>query len=200
MIEAFVDYRSPYSYLAMTNLKRLGESFNVTLIDVGWVMAQVKNQPSPNCPPKAKYAFMDAARSAVHDGIPFAPNMALLGAVRGGTLPARTLMRAGIAAAKLGLDLPFNMAVAGALWAGTEDLTTPEARAQLLVAHGIDAPTLWNDAEAEWTEKVLDENNARAVEKGVFGVPTIFVDDEMFFGNDRMHMIQKTLNAQSVAA
>ena len=199
MIEAFVDYRSPYSYLLLNNLKRLGESFETTLIDVGWVMAQVKNQPSPNCPPKAKYAFMDAARSAAHEGIPFTPNMALLGAVRGGALPARNLMRAGIAAKKLGQDLPFNLVVAGALWAGTQDLTTPEVRTQLLADHGI-AQSLWDDAEASWTETALDENNARAVEKGVFGVPTIFVDDEMYFGNDRMHMIRKKLGAESLAA
>ena len=200
MIEALVDYRSPYSYLAVCNLQRLGESFETTLIDVGWVMAQVKNQPSPNCPPKAKYAFMDAARSAAHEGIPFAPNMALLGAVRAGALPARTLMRAGIAARKLGLDLRFNMAIASAMWAGTEDLTSPEARSQLLAANGIDAPTLWDDAAAEWTEAALNKNNARAVEKGVFGVPTIFVDDEMFFGNDRMPMIRRKAGAESVAA
>ncbi len=195
-----MDYRSPYSHLALNGLGRLGASFEVTLIDVGWVMKRVNNQPSPECPPKLKYAWMDSGRSAAHDGVPFAPNRRSLDAVRRGLLPAQFLLRAGVAAKKLGFDAQFNTALFSCLYAGNDDLTLPEVREHLLTANQIKAPTLWDDVTARWTEEALNQNNVKAVEKGVFGVPTTFADDEMFFGNDRMHLIRKKMGAESIAA
>jgi len=63
-IEFIFDYRSPYSYLANTQLKGLGADVDYKPVDIVAVMKKVNNQPSPLCPPKARYAGIDAARWA----------------------------------------------------------------------------------------------------------------------------------------
>lgn len=110
------------------------------------------------------------------------------------------LLRAGVAAKRLGCGAQFNTAVFRCIWAGNEDLMMPKARAHLLTANRVGVPTLWDDAAMDWTEKALDENNVETVEQGVFGVPTIFADDEIFFCNDRLPLIRKKAGAGSIAA
>jgi 2-hydroxychromene-2-carboxylate isomerase len=52
---------------------------------------------------------------------------------------------------------------------------------------------LWEVAESSEVDEKLIANNERAVARGVFGVPTFFVDDEMFFGNDRLSFVRAKL-------
>jgi 2-hydroxychromene-2-carboxylate isomerase len=46
----------------------------------------------------------------------------------------------------------------------------------------------------------LDDVTAKAAERGVFGAPTIFVGDDMFFGNDRLDFVAEALAAARKAA
>jgi 2-hydroxychromene-2-carboxylate isomerase len=78
------DYRSPYSYLTDTRLKKLGADIAYKPIDIISVMKAVNNQPSPMCPPKARCAGADAGRWAKHYRIPFFPNAGLLQATGAG--------------------------------------------------------------------------------------------------------------------
>jgi 2-hydroxychromene-2-carboxylate isomerase len=198
-IELFADYRSPYSYLTNFRLRRAKVDFSVKLIDAVEVMAAVNNQPSPACPPKARYAAMDAARSALQVAAPYAPNRPLLAAVMGGSFPGSALLRTGLAAQRLGAFREFNDAVFQALWAGDDDVTTAAGQQVFLCKSGIDLPTLWKEGALEWTSDELRNNNSEAIQKGVFGVPTTFCDSEMFFGNDRLGLIFERLQIEELA-
>lgn len=83
-VEFVLDYRSPYRYLANTRVKRLGAQTVYTPVDIVSVMKKVNNQPSTMCPPKAKYAGVDAARWARHYDVPFSPNGGVLEALKQG--------------------------------------------------------------------------------------------------------------------
>jgi DSBA-like thioredoxin domain len=85
-VQFVLDYRSPYAYLANAQIASLGAQVSYEPVDILSVMKEVNNQPSPMCPPKAKYAGLDATRWAKHYGVPFSPNMALLAALRQGDL------------------------------------------------------------------------------------------------------------------
>ena len=135
------------------------------------------------CPPKAKYAGLDAARWAKHYGVPYSPNRPLLEALRTGQLKSDLLSRAGIAAQKLGAFQQVNDALFGAVWGCSAALTSAVDRLDFLTSRALPLE-LWDIAESAEIQELLAANGEQAIAQGVFGVPTFFVDGEMFFGND----------------
>jgi 2-hydroxychromene-2-carboxylate isomerase len=194
MIEAFVDFRSPYAYIALTRLYRLGASVDIKLVDILRVMEFVKNQPTPACAAKSRYAAMDAARSARQAKVPFDPNRALLGAISKGELAGNWLMRVGIAASQSLAANDVCMALFQAVWNGVDDLVTEEGRKRFLGEHGLHAEGVWQRADSDDVAAILAANYDRAIEAGVFGVPTFMLDGEMFFGNDRVDLLLHKMN------
>ena len=187
-IDFVLDYRSPYAYLANTQIGAFGADIHYQPVDILWVMKQVNNQPSPMCPAKSKYAGIDAARWSLQYGVPFAPNGALLDAMRQGRFKGELMSRAAIAAQQIGAFPQVNNALFAALWARPDDLASAEGRTQFAADHNL-PPELWDLAETAEVEARLAVNNESAVARGVFGVPTFFLGDEMFFGNDRLSLI-----------
>lgn len=192
-LQSVFDYRSPYAYLANTRLPNLGHPVDYLPIDIHAVMKQVNNQPSPACPPKLRYSGIDATRWATLYQVPFAPNGALLQAMREGQFDGALLVRLAIAAQQTGVFETLHPALFEALWASTADLTTPHARETFLHTLNLD-PTLWHLADTPQIHAQLASNNALAIERGVFGVPTFFCDDEMFFGNDRLDFVRAAIS------
>jgi 2-hydroxychromene-2-carboxylate isomerase len=192
-VQFIIDYRSPYCYLANTQMKALGTPIEYEPVDILAVMKTVNNQPSPMCPSKARYAGMDAARWAKHYGVPFSPNKAFLDAMRQQHFEGELLTRAGLAAQQMGVFEQVSSALFEAVWASTEDLVTEKGRSDFVSGRSI--PTeLWDVADSPEVGERLIVNNQRAVERGVFGVPTFFVDGEIFFGNDRLAFVKATLD------
>jgi 2-hydroxychromene-2-carboxylate isomerase len=198
-IEFVFDYRSIYSYLANTQMKTLGAEIDYQPVDIVAVMKAVNNQPSPMCPPKARYSHVDALRWARLYNVPLSPNRALLDAMRQGALKNALLSRAAIAAQRMGIFDQVNDALFSAVWAGSEDLATEEGRAQFVASHRIPAK-LWDETESSEVAAQLASNNERAIANGVFGAPTFFVDQEMFFGNDRLTFVKNKLTAATAGA
>jgi 2-hydroxychromene-2-carboxylate isomerase len=180
-LEYVFDYPSPYAYLASTRLKTLGIDAEHTPIDILTVMKAVNNQPTPACPPKARYTAMDAARWAALYGVPLEINWALRAAARDGSFEWHVLTRGALVARDLGL---------------MEDLTSEQGRRAVLRKAGIDIPDLWERASTAEIGAQLDANNRQAIERGVFGVPTFLVDGELFFGNDRLDMALARLRGE----
>jgi 2-hydroxychromene-2-carboxylate isomerase len=192
-VDFFFDYRSPYAYLANTQIGTWEVPVDYEPVDIVAVMRKVNNQPSPLCPPKARYAGIDAKRWAKHYDVAFSPNETLLQAISNGQLDGTLLSRIDLAARELRTFEQVNDALFEAVWAGRDDLVTEAGRAAFLKARHIVADGLWNLASDPKIVKLLAQRNQEAVERGVFGVPTMFVDGEMFFGNDRLHFVQARL-------
>ena len=114
-LEYVFDYPSPYAYLASARLKRLGIDAEHTPIDILTVIKAVNNQPTPACPPKARYTAMDAARWAALYGVPLEINWALRAAARDGSFEWHVLTRGALVARDLGLMEAYSTAVFGAI-------------------------------------------------------------------------------------
>ena len=198
-VDFILDYRSPYAYLANTQITSLGVQVNYEPVEIVSVMKRVNNQPSPMCPPKAKYAGLDAMRWAKLYGVPFSPNRPLLDALRTGQVESDLLSRAGIAAQKLGVFQQASDALFGAVWASSAELTSAEDRSHFLTSRAL-PQELWDMAESTEIRDLLAANGERAVTRGVFGVPTFLVDDEMFFGNDRLSFVKAKLELAKARA
>jgi 2-hydroxychromene-2-carboxylate isomerase len=199
-IEFMTDYRSPYSYLANARLKKMGISVDHKPLDIVAVMRLVNNRPSPECPAKSRYAGMDAQRWAKLYGVEFSPNWAVLKAMGAGSFDGTTLSRAALAAKQLGIFDKVNDALFEAMWAGDDDLASEEGRSNFLSNRNIAADDLWSLASKPEIVELQVEQAKAAADRGVFGVPTIFVEDEMFFGNDRLSFVEARVNGSRAGA
>jgi 2-hydroxychromene-2-carboxylate isomerase len=78
-------------------------------------------------------------------------------------------------------------------WAEPRDLSEPEAVHELLGNAGLDADAALERAQSEEIGLRLERDTKDVIERGAFGVPTIFVGDEMFWGNDRFELVRHYL-------
>ena len=87
----------------------------------------------------------------------------------------------------------FLNAVFTALWVNGANLNDPAVTAATLVEAGFDPTEIFaliNDADIK---AALKANTEDAVARGVFGAPTVFVGDAMFFGQDRLDFVKEAL-------
>jgi 2-hydroxychromene-2-carboxylate isomerase len=77
-----------------------------------------------------------------------------------------------------------------ARWAEARDISDPEVVRALLAGAGLDADAALERAQSDELRERLDADSRAAIERGVFGAPTLFVGDEMFWGNDRFELVR----------
>lgn len=193
-LEFFFDYGSPYSYLANTQLPGLAERTGCRIayrpMLLGGVFKATGNR-SPAMEPveaKRRYGSVELQRFVAHYGCPFRPNP---------FFPIDTLpiMRACHAAMARGDFEPFHAAVYDAFWAKGENLGDAPVFARVLEAGGLDAAAIVEAARAPEAKTALRATTDEAVERGVFGAPSFFVGEEMYFGADRLPFVEKALGA-----
>jgi 2-hydroxychromene-2-carboxylate isomerase len=192
-LEFFFDLGSPASYLAYTQLPCLCAETNTLLVYqpmlLGGVFKATGNASPATIPAKGRYMFEDLARYAKRYNVPlkFNPHFPI------NTL---TLMRAvtGIQLHEPERFLDFIDCLFHALWVEGRHLGDPAVVAQVLVEHGFDPVgvlALTNDEEVKATLKDKTEN---AIQRGVFGAPSMFVGNQLFFGQDRLDFVRETLS------
>jgi 2-hydroxychromene-2-carboxylate isomerase len=195
-LEFFFDYGSPYSYLADSQLpslvERTGAEVRHRPMLLGGVFKATGNR-SPAlepCEAKRSYGALELRRWVAHLGVPFRGNP---------HFPINTLllMRTAVAAQHTGVFVPFHRAVYPAFWAEEENLGEPEVVARVLEKAGLDARALLEAAGDPAVKAELRATTEEAVARGAFGAPTFFVEDEMFFGNDRLDFVERALTERS---
>lgn len=196
-LEFFFDVGSPASYLAWTQVASICRDAGAELVYkpmlLGGVFQATGNASPATVPAKGRYTFVDFGRFARRYGVPLRQNP---------HFPINTLayMRAitGMQMRHPERFVAFTSAVFEAIWVQSLNLNDPQVAIQALAAVGF-APdlvqSLMNDPEVKAQLKAVTEE---AVARGVFGAPTMFVGDEMFFGQDRLDWVREALNSQAV--
>jgi 2-hydroxychromene-2-carboxylate isomerase len=105
------------------------------------------------------------------------------------------LMRGAIGAQRLGVFAHYVDEMFRHMWAQPKKMDDPEVLRAALVESGIDAARLMALAQDPSVKDELAANTARSVERGTFGAPTFFIDDEMYFGKDRLRDVEETIVA-----
>lgn len=190
--EFWFDFGSTASYLAWTQLPALEAATGATVILkpmlLGGVFQAAGNQSPVNIPAKGKYLFVDFARFAERYGVPFKLNP---------NFPINTLllMRGAIALQMKGDGRFTNYchAVFNAIWVDSLNMNDPATAAEALRRAGFDAQPLVALASEQATKDALKAATQAAVDRGVFGAPTFFVGDQMFWGQDRMDFVREAL-------
>lgn len=193
VIDYYFDYRSPYAYLAQTPLRQLGTDIIWRPFDIRQLMAEVGNVPtSLSCAAKGRYLVNDLQRWAALYGVPLQRH------AQADALDGRRLLRATLAADRLGQAEAAIAAIFAAYWGGVnEPLATAADVVALLNKAGVIDPELLSHIEDPVLDAALDAATSAAAARGVFGAPTLFLEDEMFFGNDRFDFIRSRLGVEA---
>ncbi|MFC3229003.1 2-hydroxychromene-2-carboxylate isomerase [Marinibaculum pumilum] len=89
----------------------------------------------------------------------------------------------------------LSQSILQAHWRDDTDITDPDALAPLLAALGLAPAPLLQAARSAAVRAAYDANIEEAVARSVFGSPTYIVDGDMFYGQDRLEMVEKALQA-----
>jgi len=100
-----------------------------------------------------------------------------------------------IAAQRLGLDaLPLSHAILRALWAEERDIARADVRQAIAEENGYNGASLLAAETSEPVQQLYRQFSAEAEELGVFGAPTFVIDNELFWGQDRLDFVDRTLD------
>ena len=144
--------------------------------------------PAAQAPAKARYLLADLGRWAERLEVPFRMNP---------QFPVNTLtaMRMIVAGEERGNQMPLMRRYFRAMWAEGQDLADPEVLVRLADEAGVPGRPLLERTQAGHVKDRLRAITEEAVSRGAFGAPTIFVGDQMFFGNDRLDFLEAALAA-----
>lgn len=191
-VEYYFDFGSPAAYLAWTQLPKLVQETGAALVYqpmlLGGVFQATGNHSPVTIPAKGRYTFVDFARYAKAYGVPLQRNP---------NFPINTLtlmrMAAGLQVQDPSQFLPFCEAIYQAIWVNAKNMNDPITVAAVLTTAGFDAQALLALSNDVATKERLKTLTTVAVERGVFGAPTFFVGDQMFWGQDRLHFVKEAL-------
>lgn len=191
-IDFYWDFGSPASYLAHTQLPRIAREAGATLVSqpmlLGGVFQATGNRSPVEVPAKGRYTLLDFTRFARRYGVPFVLNP---------HFPIHTLaLMRGAVGLQMREDPRFDAyvdAVFRAIWVDGRPMGDPAEVAPVLAGIGIDAAEFGALVADETVKEALKRRTQAAVERGVFGAPTMFVDGEMFWGQDRLDWVAAAL-------
>ena len=191
-VEFYFDFGSPAAYLAWTQLPKLCAAANAQVawrpMLLGGVFQATGNRAPMTVPLKGKYLFVDLSRFAKRYGVVFRLNPNF-------PINTVTLMRIAVGL-QMRQDLRFEgycAAMFRAIWVDAQNMNDPGVVAAVLTAAGVDAAALLALDSEQAVKDALKAATAAAVERGVFGAPTFFVAEEMFWGQDRLDFVREAL-------
>jgi 2-hydroxychromene-2-carboxylate isomerase len=191
-VEFFFDVGSPASYLAWTQLPEICNKAGADLVYrpilLGAVFKATGNASPAAVPAKGRYMHADLARYAHRYGVAYHQNPHF-------PIITLTLMRG---AAGVQWSMPERFAdyltcVFQAIWVKELNMNDPSVVATTLKAAGFETEefmALVNNAEVK---DRLRATTDEAVERGVFGAPSTFVDGILYFGQDRLDFVREAL-------
>lgn len=191
-IEFYFDFPSPYSYLASTQLPALAARAGTTVIyrpfRILELMKQVGNRPTTiECKNKQLYATADLGRWAARHGVAVNRNPHARG------FDYAALLRGALVANDQRRGAAYVESVFRAIWNEGRNLAERPVLLAVLAEAGFDGAALLQAADAPELIARLDQATVEAATRGVFGAPSFFVDDTLYFGNDRLDFVAAAL-------
>ncbi|MER2103026.1 MAG: 2-hydroxychromene-2-carboxylate isomerase [Pseudomonas atacamensis] len=191
-VEFYFDLGSPTTYLAHTQLAKICADTQSELIYIpmllGGVFKATGNASPAMIPAKGRYMFQDLDRFAKRYGVQlrFNPHF-----------PINTLI---LMRAVTGMQMrqpqrfaEFVDCLFKALWVEGRNLNDPQTVTAVLTENGFDPQEIMALTNDESVKAALKENTEAAIKRGVFGAPSMFIGDQLFFGQDRLDFVEEAL-------
>lgn len=194
-IDFYFDFGSPTAYLAYTQLPTIAADANAALnykpVLLGGIFQSAQNASPMMIPAKGAYMMQDIQRYAKRYQVPlnFNPNF-----------PINTLklmrLTTGVQQHYPQLFEQFLAVVFKAFWVDAQNMGDDAVIRQVLQANQLDADAILALADQPDVKELLKQNTQQANARGLFGVPTMFVGNEMFWGQDRLDFVVEALQAE----
>jgi 2-hydroxychromene-2-carboxylate isomerase len=187
-IRFYYDIVCPYAYLASTRIAALAERTKATLEWCPVLLGGLyKNHGTADVPAqtwasnKVKIGAADLIREAQASGAAFQLNP---------RHPQRSVTAMRLVTAATGdVRVAMTHALYRAYWVDNQDINDPAVLGGIATAHGMALA----DAEPQSIKDQLRSNTQAASDRGIFGVPTLEVDGKLWWGQDRLHLVEKAL-------
>lgn len=189
-IDFYFDFLSPYAYLAHHKLPELAARYGYQVayrpMDLQQAKLAVGNTGPANreMPIKHRHLRQDLQRWAAFYGVPFAPPAGY---------GSHRLNCATFYAIDRGVAAPYVTAAWQLVWGEGGAMNDDALLATVAERMGWNSDELLAFTASDAAHSRLRAINEMALERGVFGVPTMLVGDEMWWGNDRLHFLEMYL-------
>ena len=195
-VEFYFDLGSPYSYLAYYRLLQMAERQEIQIVYkpilLGGVFKATGNRSPIEIPVKGVYSILDMQRWAEYYQIPMQMNPHF-------PMNTLTLMRILTGVQLLHLE-KFEQVLKllfDAMFGTPQNLNEPAVLAEVLKPSGFSVEDIMSMVQSDVVKQKLITETEQAIQRGIFGAPTFFVGDEMYWGQDRLHFVEQALNKAS---
>ncbi len=194
-VDFIFDFASPNAYMTHKAIagiaERTGATFNYIPCLLGGIFKSTGNQAPfvtfANVKGKQEYNKLENERFiAKHQLTAYKMNPHF-------PMTTVTLMRGLIVAEEGGFKSDYIEAVLKAMWEEGENMADNDVAMRVLTAAGLDGPAIIEKTQDPDIKAKLIANTNAAVDRGVFGIPTFFVGDEMFFGKERLGQVEEEI-------
>ncbi|MEZ4302294.1 MAG: 2-hydroxychromene-2-carboxylate isomerase, partial [Polyangiaceae bacterium] len=189
-IRFLFDFISPYAYLAWTQIHALADRHGRQVLPVPILFAALLNtyghKGPAEIPPKRAYVFKDTLRRAALFGVPLSPPP---------THPFNPLLALRASSLPMPEDKRRDLisALFRATWAGGAGVESPESVAAAATSVGLDGESIVAEASTPEAKARVRAQTESAVAQGAFGVPSIVIGQELFWGLDSFDLVERYL-------
>lgn len=191
-VEFIFDVGSPYTYLAWHALPKIaaakGADIIWTPVLLGGIFQATGNRSPVETPAKGQHLEVDLQRWARLYGVTYVSNP---------HFPINTLMlMRGAVAMQMRSDVDLQRylsAVFTAMFEQPCNMNDPAAVGAVLAKAGFDPQELLALTQSPEVKARLKSNTENAVARGVFGAPSFFVGDQLYWGQDRLNFVEAAL-------
>ena len=188
------DFGSPKTYLVYKLLpgieKRTNTKAEYVPVLLGGIFKSINNvspiESFKTVPAKGKYDDLDTARFVKKHNIAFNFNS---------NFPINTLnlMRGAIFAQENGIFDKYVEVIFKSMWVDNKKMDDLEVTQTVLLENGLPVKAIFEGTQDQKIKDKLIKNTSEAVEKGVFGAPSMLVNNELFFGKETLQDVEELL-------
>jgi 2-hydroxychromene-2-carboxylate isomerase len=193
-LEFFYDYSSPWTYLAFTKIEDIAQRHDAELIWRPILVGGLFNTVNPSVyesrakpvPAKSRYYVKDLGDWARFYGLKIGnPTVFPVNSVKA--------MRGAFVAGEHRVISRYSKRVFESYWTDDKDISKDDVLREIVRETGLDEKEFFTKIASDEYKTKLRENVEELIARGGFGSPTMFVEGSMFFGNDRLPLVEHEL-------
>lgn len=193
-IDYYFSPMSPWSHLGHARLREIAQRHGATIavkpVDYGRIFPASGGLPLKQRPlQRQAYRMVELKRWRDHLGVPIKLEPKFF------PIPSDLAAKLIIAAAPAGTERQLDLAgaIMKACWQEDRDISDAATLAAIAASVGLDGAALVGAAQAAAAQAEYDRLTQEAIDRQVFGAPTYVIDDEPFWGQDRLDFVDRAL-------
>ena len=195
-VDFYFDFASPNAYLSHQVVpgieERTGAKFNYIPVLLGGIFKLTNNKP----PMEAFFGILNKNEYQSVEMERFQKRHEITKFKMNPHFPVMTLQitRGALGAQQDGYLDKYISEVLKHMWEEPKKMDDPEVIKEAFTESGFDADKLLGQTQDPEIKAKLIANTEEAVKRGTFGIPTFFVDDEIYFGKDTLWQVEEALS------